>query len=98
MATPAPQRFYSGFSFLAGALLASLPDLLADGLAPSRLVRVGTRLGGRLPGRNLRLCLGRPALLLEKFGRRPAILLSLAAKETHDVMVDGRLTDLWTST
>lgn len=87
-----------GFSFLAGALLASLADLLADGLAPSWLVRVGTCLGGRFPRRNLRLCLGRPALLLEKVGRRlPAILLSPAAKETHGVIVDGRLADLWIS-
>jgi hypothetical protein len=86
------------FSFLAGALLASQADLLADGLAPSWLVRVGTCLGGRFPRRSLRLCLGRPALLLEKFGRRlPAILLSSAAKETHGVIVDGRLADLWIS-
>jgi hypothetical protein len=87
-----------GLSFLAGALLASLADLLADGLAPSWLVRVGTRLGGRFARRNLRLCLGRRALLLEKFGRRvPAILLSPAAKETHGVIVDVRLADIGVS-
>jgi hypothetical protein len=84
-----------GFSFLAGALLASLADLLADGLAPTWLVRVGTCLGARFPRRNLRLCLGRRGLLLEKFGRRLlAIILSLAAKETHSVIVDSRLGDL----
>src|SRR5579872_1953424 len=84
-----------GSSFRADALLASLADLLADGLAPSWLVRVGTRLGGRFPGCNLRLPLGRPALLLEKFGRRlPAILLNPATKETHSVTVDGRHADL----
>jgi len=86
------------FSFLAGALLASFAYLLADGLAPSRLVRVGTCLGGRFPRRNLCLGLGRRVLLLEKFGRHPlAILLSPAAKETHGVIVDGRPGDSWIS-
>jgi hypothetical protein len=88
----------AGFSFLAGALLASLADLLADGLAPSWLVRVGACLAGRFPRRNLRLCLGRRALLLKKFSRSLlAILLTPAVKETHGVIVDGRLGDLWIS-
>src|ERR1700683_4683446 len=85
-----------GSSFLAGALLASLAYLRADGLAPSWPIRVGACLAGRFPRRNLRLCLGRRALLLKKFGRRLlAILLSPAVKETHGVIVDGQLEDLW---
>lgn len=87
-----------GFSFLAGALLAGLAYLLADGLAPSWLVRVGPFLGGRFPRRNLRLCLGRRVLLPEKFGRRLlAILFSPAAEKTHGVIVDGRFGDSWIS-
>jgi len=77
-------------SFLAGALLASPADLLADGLTPSWPIRVGACLAGRFPRRNLRLCLGRRALLLKKFGRRLlVILLKPAVKETHGVIVDG---------
>lgn len=84
-----------GFSFLAGALLASPADLLADGLAPSWPVRVGACLADRFPRRNLGLCLGRRALSLKRFGRRLlAILLNPAVKETHGVIVDGRLGDL----
>src|SRR5215469_2434291 len=77
---------------LAGAVLPSLADLLADGQAPSWLVRVGPFLSGHFPARNLSLCLGRPGLLLEELGRRlRAFFPGPAAKETHGVMVDRRL-------
>src|SRR5260221_531042 len=82
------------FSFLAGAVLASLADLLADGPAPSWLVRVGPFLGGHFPARNLSLCLGRPGLLLEELGRGLlAFFPGPAAKKTHGAMVDRRLAD-----
>src|SRR5258708_25204624 len=82
------------FSFLAGAVLASLADLLADGPAPSWLVRVGPFLGGHFPARNLSLCLCRPGLLREELGRRLlAFFPGPAAKETPCAMVDRRLED-----
>src|SRR5262245_54319116 len=57
---------------------------LADGPAPSWLVRVGTCLALYLPGGNHRLCFDRPGLLLQEPGRRLfAILPGSAAKETH---------------
>src|ERR1700747_3158682 len=83
------------FSFLAGAVLASLADFLADGQAPSWLVRVGTCLVLHFPGCNLRLCLDRLGLLLWELGRRLGLLLwklgrylfailpGPAAEETH---------------
>jgi hypothetical protein len=62
---------------------ASLADFLADGPAPSWLVRVGTCLALHFPG-NHRLCLDRPGLLVRELGRRLfAILPGPAAKETH---------------
>jgi hypothetical protein len=79
----------AGISFLAGAILASFTDLLADGLAPSWLVRVGTCLCGHFPGRGLRLCLGRPGRRLRReLGRFLALLPRPAAKETHGAIVD----------
>src|SRR5258708_8665499 len=82
------------FSFLAGAVLASLANLLANGPAPSRLVRVGPLLGGHPRARNPGLCRGRPGLLLEEIGRRLlAIFAASAAKKTHGAMVDRRLAD-----
>jgi hypothetical protein len=59
-----PERMAGPFSFPASAVLASLADVLADGPAPSWLVRVGTSLGRHFPARNLLLCIGRPGLLL----------------------------------
>jgi hypothetical protein len=80
------------FSFLAGAVLASLADLLADGPAPSWLVRVGPFLGDHFPARNLSLRPGRPGLLLEELGRcLLAFFPGRGAKETHGAMVDRRL-------
>jgi hypothetical protein len=88
-------------SFLAGAVLGSLADFLADGPAPSWAVRVGTCLELHLPARNLLLCLDRPGLLLSEPRRRlfaifpgPAAKETRgAAKETHSVIVDRRLAD-----
>jgi hypothetical protein len=57
-----------------GAVLASVADLQADGLAPSWLVRVGTCLALHFPGDNLGLCLGRPGLLIWELGR-PGLLI-----------------------
>jgi hypothetical protein len=57
---------------------------LADGPAPSWLVRVRTCLALHFPGGNHRLCLDRPGLLIQEPGRRLfAILSGPAAKETH---------------
>jgi hypothetical protein len=57
---------------------------LADGPAPSWLVRVRTCLALYFPGGNHRLCLDRPGLVLQEPGRRLfAILPGPAAKETH---------------
>lgn len=82
------------FSFLAGAVLASLANFLADSPAPSWLVWVGTCLGRHFPARNLRLRLDRSGLLLLELSRRLlAILPSPATKETHGVIVDRRLAD-----
>src|SRR5215469_17957078 len=82
------------FLSLAGAVLAGLTDFLADGQAPSWLVRVGTFLGRHFPARNLPLCLDRPGLLREELGRRLfALLPGPAAKETHGVIVDRRPAD-----
>ena len=76
---PAPEV---GFTDVAGNP-ASLADFLADGPAPSWLVRVGTCLALHFPG-NHRLCLDRPGLLVRELGRRLfAILTGPAAKETH---------------
>src|SRR5262245_37983098 len=89
------------FSFLAGAVLASLADLLADGAAPSWVVRVGTCLELHFPACDLRLCLDGPGLLLEEPCLRlfaifpgPAAKQSHgAAKQTHSVIVDRLLAD-----
>src|SRR5262245_4088138 len=91
----------AAFSFLAGAVLASLADLLADGPAPSWVVRVGTCLELHFPACNLRLCLDRPGLLLEEpclrlfaiFPGPAAKQTHGAAKQTHSVIVDRRLAD-----
>jgi hypothetical protein len=90
-----PFSFLAGVVlFLAGVVLASLADFLADGQAPSWLVRVGPFLSGHFPASNLSLCLGRPGLLLEELGRRLlAFFPGPAAKETHGAMVDRRLAD-----
>jgi hypothetical protein len=57
---------------------------LADGPAPSWLVRVRTCLALHFPGGNHWLCLDRPGLLIQEPGRRLfAILSGPAAKETH---------------
>ena len=59
---------------------ASLADFLADGPAPSWLVRSGTCLALHFPG-NHRLCLDRPGLLVRELGRRLfAILPGLPRK------------------
>src|SRR5262245_13652864 len=90
----------TAFSFLAGAVVASLADVLADGPAPSWVVRVGTCLELHFPARNLRLCLDRPGLLLWEPCRHFAIFPGPAAKQTrgaakqtHSVIVDRRLAD-----
>src|SRR5215467_3566087 len=73
-------------SFPASAVPASLADFLADGPAPSWLVRVGTLLALHFPADSQRLCLDRPGLLLQELGRPLfAILPGPAAEETHDV-------------
>jgi hypothetical protein len=65
------------FSFLACAVLTSLADLQADGLAPSWLVRVGTCLALHFPGDNLGLCLGRPGLVIWELGRPGLVIWEL---------------------
>jgi hypothetical protein len=78
------------FSFPRG--LASSADLLADGPAPSWLVRVGPYLGAHFPARNLRGCVGCGGLLVWEHGRRlSAIFPAPTAKETHSAIVDRRL-------
>src|SRR4029077_15681359 len=73
--SPGPKRRRPGpFLFLA-AVLASLTDFLADGQAPSWLVRVGTCLVLHFPGGNLRLCLNRLGLLVRELGRRLGVLV-----------------------
>jgi hypothetical protein len=89
------------FSYLAGAVLASLADLQADGPAPSWLVRVGACFALHFPGANLRLCLDRPGLLSWELGRRLFAILPRpaakkthsAAKETHGVIISRRRAD-----
>ena len=79
---------------------ASLADFLADGPAPSWLVRVGTCLALHFPG-NHRLCLDRPGLLVREPGRRLFAILPgpaakkthSAAKETHSGSIGRRLAD-----
>src|SRR5258708_7975474 len=89
-----PAGMAGPFSFLAGAVLASLADLLADGPAPSWLVRVGPFLGGHFPARNLSLCLGRPGLLREELRRRLlAFFPGPSAQETRGALADRRFAD-----
>jgi len=79
-------------SSLAWAVLASPANLLADGHAPSWLVRVRPFLGGHFAARNLNVSLGRPGLLLQDIGRRRLLMIfrSSASKKTHKAMVDRR--------
>lgn len=89
------------FSYLAGAVLASLADLQADGPAPPWLVRVGACFALHFPGGNLRLCLDRPGLLSREPGRRLFAILPRpaakqthsAAKQTHGVIISRRRAD-----
>ena len=88
------ERLAGPFSLLAVAVLASSANFLADGPAPSWLVRVGPFLGAHFPARSLSLYRGRPGLLLWELGRRlPAPFPAPIAKETHGAIVDRRLTE-----
>lgn len=88
-------------SFLAGAVPASFVDFLANGQAPSWLVRVGTYLTPHFPAASLRLCLDRLGLLCQE----PSCCLFMilpgaaakethsSAKETHSAIIGRRLAD-----
>lgn len=89
-ATPGQSRCL--LLFLAGALVASPADFLAEDPAPSWLVRVGTRLGRHFRACGLGLCPGSASLFLAEPGLRLfAILLGPAAKETHGAILGGSL-------
>jgi hypothetical protein len=78
-------------SFRALGVRAGPANFLADGPAPSCLVRVGPFLGGDFPARNLTVCLDRSGLLREEIDHRVLMIFpSPAAKKTHGAMVDRR--------